>query len=113
MKRNVAGVEIPDSTLARAAYEHVRGVESALLFQHALRVYVFGALTGLREARDAADRSVRARHGASSRDDIRHDQRRRARQMGPGLPAPQLLRSGAGIGMAQLAAADCDIRKPQ
>jgi hypothetical protein len=51
MKKNVAGVEIPDSTLARAAYEHVRGVESALLFQHALRVYLFGALTGLREAR--------------------------------------------------------------
>ncbi|CAD6532824.1 HD domain-containing protein [Paraburkholderia sabiae] len=52
MKRSIAGVEIPDSALARAAFEHVRGIESELLLQHALRTFLFAALTGFREALD-------------------------------------------------------------
>ncbi|MBP0588669.1 HD domain-containing protein [Paraburkholderia sp. LEh10] len=51
MKKSIAGVEIPDSALARAAVEYIRDVSPALLFHHALRVFLFGALTGHSEAR--------------------------------------------------------------
>jgi len=50
MNKNVAGVEIPDSTLARAAFGHVRAIESELLLHHALRVFLFAAMIGYREA---------------------------------------------------------------
>jgi HD superfamily phosphodiesterase len=50
MKTKVAGIDIPDSALARDATDHIRGVESALLFNHALRAFVFAALTAEREA---------------------------------------------------------------
>lgn len=43
---SVADVKIPDSHLARQATELVRDTESQLLFDHSLRVFVFGALRG-------------------------------------------------------------------
>lgn len=51
MKTRVAGVEIPDSALAREATDHIRGIEPVLLFNHALRTFLFAALTGEREGR--------------------------------------------------------------
>ncbi|MEI6000443.1 phosphohydrolase [Paraburkholderia bengalensis] len=51
MKMSVAGVELPDSALAQAAFHYVRGVESAMLLHHAQRAFFFGALTGYRESR--------------------------------------------------------------
>ncbi|MBN3751951.1 HD domain-containing protein [Paraburkholderia sp. Tr-20389] len=50
MNRNIAGVDIPETALARAAFDHVRGIESELLLHHALRAFLFAALTGVREA---------------------------------------------------------------
>src|SRR6201997_2995322 len=47
---SVAGVVIPDSTLAREVTELVRDTEPALLFHHSSRVYYWGALTGKRRA---------------------------------------------------------------
>ena len=44
----IAGIRIPDSTMARAATELVRDTESDLLFHHSTRVFLFGALTGER-----------------------------------------------------------------
>ena len=46
--KQIAGVLIPDSKLAVEATELVRDTESALLFDHSLRVYLFGALQGRR-----------------------------------------------------------------
>src|ERR1700757_1857565 len=45
---SVAGVVIPDSTLAQEITELVRDTETALLFNHSSRVYYWGALTGQR-----------------------------------------------------------------
>jgi len=45
----VAGIKIPDSKMAREATELVRDTETPLLFHHSTRVYLFGALTGLRK----------------------------------------------------------------
>jgi hypothetical protein len=45
----VAGVTIPDSKMARDLTQLIRDVESDLLFHHSTRVYLFGALTGLRK----------------------------------------------------------------
>ena len=50
MNKNVAGVDIPDGVLARAAFEHVRGIEPEPLLHHALRVFLFAALIGCKEA---------------------------------------------------------------
>lgn len=50
LKSTIAGVEIPDSALARAALDRIRCIESPMLFRHALRSFLFGALTGYREA---------------------------------------------------------------
>src|ERR1700758_466920 len=47
---SVAGVVIPDSTLAREITELVRDTEPALLFHHSSRVYYWGALTGRRRS---------------------------------------------------------------
>jgi HD superfamily phosphodiesterase len=47
--QTIAGIQIPDSKLARAATELVRDTESALLFHHSTRVYYFGALAGTRK----------------------------------------------------------------
>jgi hypothetical protein len=46
MAEIIAGIPIPDSTLAREANELVREHASPLLFAHSLRVYLFGALRG-------------------------------------------------------------------
>jgi hypothetical protein len=44
----IAGVRIPDSTLARDITQLVRETESDLLFHHSVRVYYWGALSGRR-----------------------------------------------------------------
>jgi HD superfamily phosphodiesterase len=46
MTEEIAGVRIPDSTLAREATELVREAASPLLFHHSRRVYLFGSLRG-------------------------------------------------------------------
>src|ERR1700751_78211 len=45
----IAGIRIPDNKRAQAATELVRDTESDLLFHHSTRVYLFGALAGLRQ----------------------------------------------------------------
>jgi hypothetical protein len=44
----IAGIAIPDSTLAKDATAFVREIESDLLYDHSLRVFVFGSLQGQR-----------------------------------------------------------------
>ena len=46
---NVGGFRIPDSKMARDLTQLIRDTESELLFRHSTRVYLFGALTGLRK----------------------------------------------------------------
>ena len=46
MSESIAGVQIPDSALAREATELVRDVASPLLFDHSRRVFLFGSLRG-------------------------------------------------------------------
>ncbi|MCE4265249.1 MULTISPECIES: HD domain-containing protein [Rhodococcus] len=46
MSETIAGVQIPDSALAREATELVREAASPLLFDHSRRVYIWGALRG-------------------------------------------------------------------
>ena len=48
MTTTIAGIRIPDSTMARAATELVRDTEPDLLYNHSRRVFLFGALTGER-----------------------------------------------------------------
>jgi len=45
---SMSSVTIPDSQLVRDATELVRDTESELLFNHSMRVYYFGALSGRR-----------------------------------------------------------------
>jgi hypothetical protein len=45
----VAGIKIPDSRIAREAADLVRQHEDELLFNHSVRVYLFGAMKGLRQ----------------------------------------------------------------
>jgi len=45
----IAGLKIPDSSLAREITELIRDTESDLLFQHSRRVYFWGALMGQRK----------------------------------------------------------------
>ncbi|MFM0208545.1 HD domain-containing protein [Paraburkholderia sediminicola] len=49
MTKSIAGVDIPDGAMARAATDLIRATESELMFHHALRAFLFGALTGSRE----------------------------------------------------------------
>ncbi|WP_144149169.1 phosphohydrolase [Paraburkholderia sp. BCC1884] len=49
MRQTIAGVDIPDGPIAQAAARRIRTTESALMFHHALRAFLFGALTGLRQ----------------------------------------------------------------
>jgi hypothetical protein len=49
MSITIAGITIPDSTLARAATEYIRDIESDLLYHHSRRVFLFGALSGERK----------------------------------------------------------------
>jgi hypothetical protein len=44
--KEVAGVKLPDSKLARDATDHVRGLSAPVVFNHVLRTYVFGELLG-------------------------------------------------------------------
>ncbi|MBW9051072.1 HD domain-containing protein [Rhizobium mesosinicum] len=45
----IAGIRVPDSTMAKAATELVRDTETDLLYHHSRRVFLFGALTGDRK----------------------------------------------------------------
>jgi HD domain len=44
----IADIRIPDSPLVREATEFIRDAENDLLFNHSRRVFLFGALQGLR-----------------------------------------------------------------
>ena len=44
----ISGIKIPDSKIAREAAELVRQHENEMLFNHSVRVYVFGAMKGIR-----------------------------------------------------------------
>ncbi|MCH8562143.1 HD domain-containing protein [Nesterenkonia sp. LB17] len=46
MSEIIAGITIPDSTMAREATELVRDVAAPLVFHHSRRVYLFGSLRG-------------------------------------------------------------------
>src|SRR3954452_15416098 len=45
----ISGVRIADSKLAQEAAELVRSYENEILFNHSVRVYVFGAIKGIRQ----------------------------------------------------------------
>ena len=49
MSTTIAGIQIPDSALAKATTEYIRDVESDLLYHHSRRVFLFGALSGERK----------------------------------------------------------------
>ena len=49
MTELISGIRIPDSKLAREAAELVRQHETEMLFNHSVRVYMFGAIKGLRQ----------------------------------------------------------------
>jgi hypothetical protein len=49
MPNTVAGIAIPDSKIAREATDLVKDVESQLLFDHSLRVFLFGSLRGKKQ----------------------------------------------------------------
>src|SRR5689334_12484399 len=46
--RDILGVKIPDSALARDITQLIRDTESEMLFQHSRRVYLWGAMIGRR-----------------------------------------------------------------
>jgi HD superfamily phosphodiesterase len=46
MSETIAGIQIPDSTMAREATELVRDVAPDLVFHHSRRVFLFGSLRG-------------------------------------------------------------------
>jgi hypothetical protein len=48
LPKQIAGISIPDSRLAAEATALVRDTESDLLFDHSLRVYLWGSLQGRR-----------------------------------------------------------------
>src|SRR6187200_1370950 len=45
----ISGIKIPDSKIAREAAELVRQHESEMLFNHSVRVFMFGAMKGIRQ----------------------------------------------------------------
>lgn len=45
----ISGIKIPDSKIAREAAELVRAHESDLLYNHSIRVFLFGAMAGVRQ----------------------------------------------------------------
>ncbi len=49
MSSAIAGIKIPDSKMTRDLTQLIHDTESDLLFHHSTRVYLFGALTGLRK----------------------------------------------------------------
>jgi len=46
VQTTIAGIEIPDTTIAREATEFVRDVSTPLLFDHSRRVFLWGSLYG-------------------------------------------------------------------
>lgn len=44
----IAGIQVPDTALAREVTDFIRDTEDELLFHHSRRVFFFGALQGLR-----------------------------------------------------------------
>src|SRR5215470_14993822 len=44
--KEVAGIKLPDSKLARDATDFTRGLSAPVVFNHLLRTYVFGELLG-------------------------------------------------------------------
>lgn len=48
MSLSIAGIQVPDSEVARAATQLVRDTEDDLLYNHSRRVFFWGALTGER-----------------------------------------------------------------
>jgi hypothetical protein len=48
MSRSVAGIAIPDSTMAQAASATVRAVVTEILYRHSMRVFLFATLIGQR-----------------------------------------------------------------
>ncbi|WP_424628501.1 HD domain-containing protein [Bradyrhizobium sp. SYSU BS000235] len=48
-QQQISGIKLPDSQIAREATELVREHESEILFNHSIRVYVFGAMKGVRQ----------------------------------------------------------------
>jgi hypothetical protein len=49
MTHVISGIKIPDSKIAREAAELVRQHETEMLFNHSVRVFVFGAMKGIRQ----------------------------------------------------------------
>ena len=49
MTETIAGIRIPDSTLAQEATALVRDVENDLVYDHSRRVFLFGSLRGQRD----------------------------------------------------------------
>src|SRR4051794_6382969 len=45
-RTTIAGIPIPDSTIAREATEFVQDVATPLLFDHSRRVFLWGSLQG-------------------------------------------------------------------
>ena len=45
----ISGIRIPDSRIAREAAELVRQHETELVFNHSVRVFLFGAMKGVRQ----------------------------------------------------------------
>jgi hypothetical protein len=45
----ISGIKLPDSQIAREATELVRQHEPEILFNHSVRVYLFGAMKGTRQ----------------------------------------------------------------
>ena len=45
----ISGIKLPDSQIAREATELVRQHEPEILFNHSVRVYVFGSMKGTRQ----------------------------------------------------------------
>lgn len=52
MTETIAGIRIPDSTLAQEATALVRDVENDLVYNHSRRVFLFGSLRGQRDGLD-------------------------------------------------------------
>jgi hypothetical protein len=49
MSNSIADIRIPDSKLAQEATQLIRDTEPPLLFHHSTRVYLWGALAGIRK----------------------------------------------------------------
>lgn len=49
MEKVISGIRIPDSKLAQEAAELVHQYQSEMLFNHSVRVYLFGAMKGIRQ----------------------------------------------------------------